>query len=191
GYYHFAVTGIAGSGKSSLINAFRGLRNRDAEAAATGIAETTLQTARFPDADPANHVVWYDIPGAGTLKIRDWQYFNDQGLYVFDALVVLVGNRFTATDVAILRNARLFNIPCYIVRSKADAHIRNVMIDMGYDSDDDEQDTRSRGTLEATAREHFVSATRNNVRENLRNADLPDQMVYILSNSTMLSVVKG
>ncbi|EIW74607.1 hypothetical protein CONPUDRAFT_85770 [Coniophora puteana RWD-64-598 SS2] len=191
GYFHFAVTGIAGSGKSSLINAFRGLRNRDAEAAATGITETTLQMARFPDANPANHVVWFDIPGAGTLKVRDWQYFNDQGLYVFDALVVLVDNRFTATDVAILRNARLFNIPCYIVRSKADTHIRNVMIDMGYDSQDDEEDERSRAKLEATAREHFVSATRQNVRDNLRKADLPDQRVYILSNSTMLSVIKN
>jgi len=191
GYYHFAVTGIAGSGKSSLINAFRGLRNRDAEAAATGIAETTLQITRFSDANPANHVAWYDVPGAGTLQVRDWQYFNDQGLYVFDALIVLFGNRFTMTDIAILRNARLFHIPCYIVRSKADMHVRNVMKEMGYDSDDDEQDERSREKLEAAARDHFVTATRKTVRENLRAADLPDQRVYILSNSMMLNATKG
>ncbi|EIW74606.1 hypothetical protein CONPUDRAFT_113150, partial [Coniophora puteana RWD-64-598 SS2] len=191
GYYHFAATGIAGSGKSSLINAFRGLRSGEANAAATGITETTLQMARFPDANPTNHIVWYDIPGAGTLQVHDWQYFNDQGLYIFDALVVLFDNRFTVTDVAILRNARLFNIPCYIVRSKADAHIRNVMIDLGYDSDDDEHDARSRAKFEAEARERFVSETKKTVRENLRRADLPDQRVYVLSNSTMLSTVKG
>ncbi|KAJ6488469.1 hypothetical protein C8R47DRAFT_1215714 [Mycena vitilis] len=55
GLYHFAVAGIAGSGKSSLINALRGLRNRDAGAAATGVTETTLSVDRFPDSD------WYDF----------------------------------------------------------------------------------------------------------------------------------
>ncbi|KAF7357907.1 p-loop containing nucleoside triphosphate hydrolase protein [Mycena venus] len=191
GLYHFAVAGIAGSGKSSLINALRGVRNRDAGAAATGITETTLRVTRFPDSDPENPFVWYDLPGAGTLQVRDWQYFNEQGLYVFDALVVLIDNRFTMTDVAILRNARLFGIPCYIVRSKADSHVRNLMKEMGYESDDEEQDARSRATLEYAAREHFVSATRQNVRENLRSAELPEQRVYIVSNSTMFSATKG
>ncbi|KAF7357906.1 p-loop containing nucleoside triphosphate hydrolase protein [Mycena venus] len=190
GLYHFAVAGIAGSGKSSLINALRGLRNGDAGAAATGITETTLRVARFPDSDPKNPFVWYDIPGAGTLQVRDWQYFNEQGLYVFNALVVLIDNRFTMTDVAILRNARLFGIPCYIVRSKADVHVHNEMREMGYESDDEEQGAQSRATLEYAAREHFVSATRQNVRENLRSADLPEQRVYIVSNSTMLSATK-
>jgi chemotaxis protein histidine kinase CheA len=191
GLYHFAVTGIAGSGKSSFINALRGLRNRDTGAAATGITETTLRVTRFPNSDLKNPFVWYDIPGAGTLQARDWQYFNKQGLYVFDALVVLVDNRFTMTDIAILRNARLFGIPCYIVRSKADSHVRNLMREMGYESDDEEQDARSRATLEYAAREHFVSATRQNVRENLRGAELPEQRVYIVSNSTMLCATKG
>ncbi|KAJ7734870.1 interferon-inducible GTPase-domain-containing protein [Mycena metata] len=191
GLYHFAVAGIAGSGKSSLINALRGLRNKDARAAATGVTETTLCVTRFPDSDPKNPFVWYDIPGAGTLQVRDWQYFNEQRLFVFDALVVLVDNRFTMTDIAILRNARLFGIPCYIVRSKADSHLLNLMRDMGYESDDEEQDAQSRATLEYTARQHLVSATRQNVRDNLRGADLPEQRVYIVSNLTMLSVTKG
>ncbi|KAF7366777.1 p-loop containing nucleoside triphosphate hydrolase protein [Mycena sanguinolenta] len=191
GLYHFAVAGVAGAGKSSLINALRGLRNKDAGAAPTGITETTLQIGRFPDSDPENPFVWYDIPGAGTLQVRDWQYFNNQGLYVFDALVVLVDNRFTMTDVAILRNSRLFKIPCYIVRSKADIHIQNLMREMADESDDEEQDEQSLATLEYAARKHFVAATRQNVRDNLRAADLPDQRVYIVSNSTMLSAIKG
>ncbi|KAJ6464000.1 P-loop containing nucleoside triphosphate hydrolase protein [Mycena sanguinolenta] len=191
GLYHFAVAGIAGGGKSSLINALRGLRNKDAGAAPTGITETTLDVSRFPDSDPKNPFVWYDIPGAGTLKVPDWQYFNKQGLYVFDALVVLVDNRFTMADIAILRNARLFGIPCYIVRSKADSHVRNLMRHEGYDSDDEEQDARSRAALEAEARAKLVSATRQNVRDNLRAANLPEQRVYIVSNSTMLSARKG
>ena len=188
--FHFAIAGISGSGKSSLVNAFRGLRSRDEGSAAVGVTETTLQMTRYADANPENPYVWYDIPGAGTLKCRDWQYFNDQGLYVFDCIIVLFDNRFTMTDIAILVNARRFNIPTYIVRSKADQHIRNVMMDMGYDSEgDDEEDVERRNKLYKAARKRFIEHTRKNVKANLEDANLPDQRVYIVSNNTMLTIV--
>ncbi|KAH7887342.1 interferon-inducible GTPase-domain-containing protein [Phlebopus sp. FC_14] len=190
GIFHFAVAGVAGSGKSSLINAFRGLKNKDAGAAATGVTETTLAMTRYPDANPQHPFVWYDIPGAGTLKIPDWQYFNIQGLYVFDCIIILFDNRFTMTDIAILTNCRRFNIPTYIVRSKADQHIRNIMRDMGYDSDDDDDEPDRRNKLYKAARKQFIQETRNNVKANLENANMPDQRVYIVSNDTMLGIVK-
>ncbi|KAG8214303.1 hypothetical protein J3R82DRAFT_7405 [Butyriboletus roseoflavus] len=188
-YFHFAITGVSGSGKSSLVNAFRGLRSKDTGAAAVGITETTLQMARYPETNPATPFVWYDVPGAGTLQCRDWQYFNNQGLYVFDCIIVLFDNRFTMTDTAILANARRFNIPTYIVRSKADQHIRNLMTEMGYDSEIDEG-FKCRDELYKTARSEFIEQTRNTVKMNLMDADLPDQRVYIVSNTTLLELVK-
>ncbi|KAG6331110.1 hypothetical protein ID866_7981 [Astraeus odoratus] len=190
GVFHFAIAGVAGSGKSSLINALRGLRNKDSGAAATGVTETTLVMTRYPDANPEHPFVWYDIPGAGTIKIPDWQYFNIQGLYVFDCIIILFDNRFTMTDIAILTNGRRFKIPTYIVRSKADQHIRNLMRDMGYDSDDDEEDPSRRSKLYKAARNQFIEETRRSVRSNLENANLPNQRVYIVSNDTMLGIVK-
>ncbi|KAI6030361.1 interferon-inducible GTPase-domain-containing protein, partial [Pisolithus marmoratus] len=191
GLFHFAVAGVAGSGKSSLINAFRSLRNKEAGAAATGITETTRVFNRYPDPNPQYPLVWYDIPGAGTLKIPDWQYFNAQGLYVFDCIIVLFDNRFTMTDVAILSNCARFNIPAFVVRSKADQHIRNVMGEMGYDSDDEDDDVGSRDRLYQEARQHFIEETRENIKSNLENANLPNRRVYIVSNDTLLSIVKG
>jgi GTP-binding protein EngB required for normal cell division len=152
--FHFAVAGVAGGGKSSLINAFRGLRNKDIGSAATGVTETTLAMARYASPSAEYPYVWYDIPGAGTLKIPDWQYFNAQGLYVFDCIVVLFDNRSTMTDIAILTNCRRFKIPTYIVRSKADQHIRNIMKDMEYDSDDDENEDQKK-KLYQNARQSF------------------------------------
>ncbi|KAJ7896648.1 hypothetical protein B0H14DRAFT_2678192 [Mycena olivaceomarginata] len=152
GVYHFAlVAGVAGSGKSSLINSLRGLRNRDAGAACDGHYRNDAACDSLPRFGPQDPFVWYDIPGAGTL----------QGLYVFA--------RSSSSSTT------------------ADSHVRNLMREMGYESDDEEQDARSRAALEYAAREHFVSATRQNVRENLRGADLPEQRVYIVSNSTMLT----
>ncbi|KAK7062428.1 P-loop containing nucleoside triphosphate hydrolase [Favolaschia claudopus] len=191
GVYHCAIAGDAGSGKSSLANVLRGLRNGQAGAAATGITETTLKVARLPDPNPQRPFVWYDIPGPGTLKVQDWLYFHKQGLYVFDAIVVLIDNRVTTTDIAILRNARRFEIPCYIVRSKADVHVRNIMRERGYESDDEEYAVEDREKLEEQARDFFVRETRQNVQQNLRNVGLPPQRVYIVSNSKMLSAMKG
>ena len=89
---HFAVCGSSGSGKSSLINAFRGLKNKDPQAARTGVVETTNIITRYPDPRkelPYERLVWFDCPGAGTLEIPGWQYFNQQGLFIFDIIVLV------------------------------------------------------------------------------------------------------
>lgn len=44
-----AVTGARGCGKSSLLNALRGLEDGDEGAAATGVTETTFHTTRYTD----------------------------------------------------------------------------------------------------------------------------------------------
>ena len=188
GLFHFAVAGSAGCGKSSLINAIRGLENKHADAAGTGVIETTDTIGRYPDPNPTYPFVWYDIPGAGTLRQSDWLYFNTQGLFVFDCVVVLFDNRFSEIDIAILTNCRRFQIPTYIVRSKADVHIRNLMYDDGYSSDHD--DSIRRESMYAAARQRLVADTRETVRRNLKEADLPDQRVYIVSNRTLMPIVK-
>ncbi|KAG1805675.1 interferon-inducible GTPase-domain-containing protein [Suillus subaureus] len=170
--FHIAVAGAAAGGKSSLINAFRGLRNMDINigAAATGVVETTTVMARCPDPNTEYPYVWYDVPGAGTMTTPDWQYFNDQGLYIYDCIIVLFDSRFTMTDIAILIHFRRFKIPTYIVRSKADQHIRNLMKDKGYDSDHDED----RKLHYHNARQQFIQETRQSVKDNLENANIPD-----------------
>ena len=187
GIFHFAIAGVAGSGKSSLINALCGMGNQDPNAAPTGVVETTLEIGRYSDPNHADEFAWYDVPGSGTLKIPDWQYFNSQGLYIFDCVLVLFNNRFTSTDQAILTNCRRFKIPTFVVRSKADQHIRNLMQEMGYDSD---AEAETREGLYKAARERFIAETRRSVKENLSEAQLPDQRVYIVSHKVLLGIVR-
>ena len=88
-----AVCGLSGSGKSSLINAFRGLKKNSREAAPTGVVETTMAITRYPEPRkelPYNRIVWFDCPGAaGTFENPGWEYFNQQGLFIFDIIVLV------------------------------------------------------------------------------------------------------
>lgn len=129
---HIAVCGTSGSGKSSLINAFRGLRPRDACAARVGATETTSKITRYPDPRsglPYSRYVWYDIPGAGTTAVSDGQYFETQALFVFDLIILVYGERFTNTDVDIIQKCIRLGISIIIVRSKSDQHIENMIRD--------------------------------------------------------------
>lgn len=184
GQFHFAVTGIAGSGKSSLINALRGLHNgaHGAEVAPTGVTETTHTIARYPDA--ARPFIWYDVPGAGTLSIPEWSYFDSQGLYIFDCIVVVVDSRFTATDVAILRDCVRFDIPSYIVRSKSLQHIANTLIDMPHDA----SMPRDEAGRRKAATRRYTSETRESVTRNLERAGLPQQRVYVVDKETLMQI---
>lgn len=87
---HLAVCGSSGAGKSSLLNAFRGLANHNEGAAPAGPVETTRVINRYPDARAEfSRLVWFDVPGAGTLDIPGWQYFNRQGLFIFNVIILV------------------------------------------------------------------------------------------------------
>lgn len=187
---HFAVCGAAGSGKSTLINSLRGIPPGTTESAETGVVETTAVITRYPDPrqdeTPYNRFVWYDIPGAGTTNVPAEQYFVDQGLYVFDFIVLVWGDRWTAIDKMIVEDAMRFRVPLFIVRSKSDEHIENMMKKerhkgevnvkeedwedvsedgLGYDTDDD--DNGRDDDLHRNCKQNFIAATRENFESNI------------------------
>ncbi|PCH37638.1 hypothetical protein WOLCODRAFT_66706, partial [Wolfiporia cocos MD-104 SS10] len=192
GLIHIAVAGGSGTGKSSFINAIRGLGNRSSSndpcIAATGVAETTGIFGRYPDPNPDRPYVWYDIPGAGTLNVPDWQYFNDQGLYTFDRIIVLFDIRFTATDIAILRHCAHFSIPSYIVRSKSTTHIRNIMDEL---REEDQYEYDSEEGLRNRARNKLIADTNGTVAHNLGRVGLSSQRVYCIDRAILLKCFSG
>lgn len=188
--FHFAIVGNAGCGKSSLINAFLNLKSNDKGAAHTGITETTLEISRYPDPgtqEPRPWTVWFDVPGAGTQRISHWQYFTTQALFVFDIIILAFGDRFGETDCQIARSCREFKIPFFIVRSKADQHIRNMMLD----EDENYQGPPNNGELYQRCCQTFIDESQATVSEELSRAELPDQRVYCVSNRALRKAYNG
>lgn len=188
GKFHLAITGLSGSGKSSLVNAFRGIWDDEEGAAPTDIVETTSVVTPYPDPDPANPFIWFDVPGSGTISCPDWTYFNDQGLYIFDAIIILFNDCFSATDMAILQNCARYMIPAYIVRSKSDVHIDNLI----------SKKRRSAGPkadpvkVFAEARKEYLATTQKTVNILLGKNDppLPIQKVYTVTRDALTFIVQ-
>jgi GTP-binding protein EngB required for normal cell division len=146
-FIHIAVVGSAGAGKSSFINAVRGLSNNDPVAARTGIVETTNTVTRYSDPRPNSRITWYDVPGAGAPNVPDWQYFNNLGLYIFDCIIILIDNRVLDSDLTILSACQQFGtVEAFIVRSKSDQHINNMACDRmpNFDACDPDADDQTR-----------------------------------------------
>ena len=190
--FHVAIAGVSGSGKSSLINAFRGLRSTSSGAAPTGVIETTTEMARYPPSNSEHPLAWFDIPGAGTHQVSGWKYFKKQGLYAFDAIIVLFDGRFTETDITILENCSRLDIPSFIVRSKADVHIHNIIVaKQSDDEEEDEHDPRRLQQQYGPAKSQLVEQIQASVKLNVKQAKLSDQRVYIVSANNLQMLIKN
>jgi GTP-binding protein EngB required for normal cell division len=188
--FHIAVTGNSGSGKSSLINAFRALTDGTEGAAATDVVECTQKAERYPGHKP---FVWFDIPGAGPMNIPAMQYFNQQGLYIFDCIIVLIDIRFTQSDIWILEQCKLVKpeIPTFIVRSKSDQHIMNTY-NSRVEASGMELGRAAKAEIQANCKAEYVAKTKGSVSKNLRSAGLDEtQRVYMVSSNVVRALQKG
>jgi GTP-binding protein EngB required for normal cell division len=194
GFIHIAVVGSAGAGKSSFINAVRGLSKNDPVAAPTGIVETTDTVTRYADPHQDSRMIWYDVPGSGTPNVSDWQYFNDMGLYIFDCIIVLTDNRVLDSDLSILRACKPFkNIEAFIVRSKSDQHINRMVCEkmpQGFDPCDPDMDAETRSLFllnKLEERQRFIDETSQGVQMHLEREKLPPKKVYVICMDGMLA----
>ena len=94
--------------------------------------------------------------------------------------------RFTQIDIAIIQNCERYRIPLYVVRSKADSHIRNIKEDIQPDSDGDENENQE---FYRQARQIFIHSTRGDFEKNLQGAQLTKRDVFIVSSLVMRALV--
>lgn len=83
---NIAITGESGSGKSTFINAFRGLGDEDEGSAETGVVETTTEPTVYPYPKFPTVKLW-DLPGIGTPRFKADEYLKQVQFerYVFSS----------------------------------------------------------------------------------------------------------
>ncbi|XP_052785916.1 interferon-inducible GTPase 1-like isoform X2 [Mya arenaria] len=125
-----AVTGYPGSGKSSFINAFRGLSANDKGAAQVGVTET-INKIRSYTCTGNDQFILFDIPNVGSPKFPKATYLEDIGFNELDFFIIISSSRFTEDDAWLGEMAKEHKKKCFYVRTKIDLDISMNMEDEG------------------------------------------------------------
>jgi len=119
-----AVIGNSGVGKSSFINAVRGLSPQDDGAAAVGITEGTTDLCSYPHPNNPMLQLW-DLPGVGTDRFPREKYLDEIVVDRYDFFLLLTATRFTTNDTWLVNEIRKRNKTCFFVRTKIEFDISN------------------------------------------------------------------
>lgn len=120
---NIAVTGMTGTGKSTFVNALRGLGSDDVGAAPTGVTETTMTNCVYSHPTMANVRIW-DLPGIGSPKFKAKKYLKEVKLHTFDFFILLTADRFKENDIMLAKAIKKKDKLFYFVRTKIDNDIR-------------------------------------------------------------------
>lgn len=93
GRIHVAICGQAGNGKSSIVNALRGIMNSHDGAAHTGTIETTTSKTAYATHESIPLITLRNIPGGGTRRMPAENYYRDQKLHIFHLLLIVHSDR--------------------------------------------------------------------------------------------------
>lgn len=118
------MTGETGSGKSSFINALRGVRHEEEVAARTGETETTMK--RTPYSHPKfPQVTLWDLPGIGSTSFPPEKYLTEMKFGEYDFFIIISTSRFKENDAQLAKAIARMKMNFYFVRAKIDSDIYN------------------------------------------------------------------
>ncbi|XP_051960598.1 interferon-inducible GTPase 5-like [Xyrauchen texanus] len=120
--FNIAVTGESGSGKSTFINAFRGLGDDDEDAAETGEVETTKEPKAYKHPKYENLKFW-DLPGIRTLKYKAHEYLELVQFERYDFFIIITSDRFREYHADLVKEIKRMKKNFYFIRSKIDLSI--------------------------------------------------------------------
>lgn len=117
-----AVIGESGTGKSSFINAIRGLGHEEAESADVGTVETTMYKTPYQHPKYTNVIFW-DLPGTGTPNFHTDTYLDRVGFANYDFFIIISSSRFSVNDALLAQKIKDAGKKFYFVRTKVDSDL--------------------------------------------------------------------
>lgn len=149
-----AITGEAGTGKSSLMNALLGT-----EQAKTGVVECTMTPRRYDiqaDGALAGKVHFWDLPVVGTMNFPADRYIREMGMRYFDVVVLITFNRIMESNVQVVRELDKHRVPVLVVVNKMDDIVECAADDEGWGEDD---------TFDHIRKMHMINFARNGCKD--------------------------
>ncbi|XP_043560254.1 interferon-inducible GTPase 5-like isoform X2 [Chiloscyllium plagiosum] len=160
---NIAVTGKIGSGKSTFINAMRGLQNDDEGAAETGVTIITMEPTSYSHPNLPNVYLW-DLPGIQHIQTVE-RYVRAINFARYDFIIIISGCRVTENDIKLANEIKRLGKNFYFVYSKID-------------NDLDAMRKRSWNFNEVETLEKI----RNYCISKLQEAGIPSPSVFLISN---------
>lgn len=119
-----AVSGCSATGKSTFINTFRGVERGNKGYAEVGFGDTTMEAT--PYVHPKNpRIIYYDLPGVGTLEMKKENYINSMKLCEYDFIFIFFDKVINEDNLWLVGELEKMGKPYCFVRSKLDQDIQN------------------------------------------------------------------
>ncbi|XP_077788674.1 interferon-inducible GTPase 5-like [Podarcis muralis] len=153
--FEIAITGRSGVGKSSFVNALRGMKDQEKGAAKTGVTETTMVPEEYSHPTFPKVKIW-DLPGIGTNEFNAEEYLTKVNFKNYDFFIIISSERFTKDDTNLALEIQKNKKKFYYVRSKVDIDIENTWKSEGISEEDTYERMQSeKKTLDIIRKESY------------------------------------
>ncbi|XP_051036569.1 T-cell-specific guanine nucleotide triphosphate-binding protein 2-like [Phodopus roborovskii] len=160
-----AVTGETGAGKSTFINALRGIGHEEMESARSGVVETTIQREKYTHPKFPNVTIW-DLPGVGSTTFKPEEYLKKMKFQEYDFFLIISATRFKENDAQLAKAIEKMKKNFYFVRTKIDSDLWN----------------QKRCTPRTYNKEEILVNIRKKCVEKLQEADVAFTRVFLVSS---------
>ncbi|XP_028633452.1 uncharacterized protein LOC114629576 [Grammomys surdaster] len=162
---NIAVTGETGTGKSSFINALRGVREEEEGAAPTGVVETTMRRTPYQHPKLPKVTLW-DLPGIGSTNFPPQNYLTEMKFGEYDFFIIVSATRFKEIDAHLAKAIAKMNTKFYFVRTKIDQDLSN----------------EQRSKPKFFRRDNVIKKIRDDCSEHLQKVLSSQPPVFLVSN---------